>query len=43
MKISVIYKAGSIIKHETFETYAEAVQFKNELIAEGCEAVVRVK
>jgi len=41
----VIYKqAGSrIIENEWFETETEANEFKENAIAEGCQAVVRVK
>mgnify|MGYP000390992227 CR=1 FL=1 len=44
-KYYVIYKqAGHTnIEHQWFETEAEANEFKENAIAEGCEAVVRVK
>jgi len=44
-KFYVIYKqAGSaIIENEWFETETEANEFKKNAIAEGCEAVMRVK
>lgn len=44
-KFYVIYKqAGStIIENQWFKTEAEAQEFLKNAIAEGCEAVMRVK
>lgn len=42
MKYIVIYKSYTI-KHEVFTNYFEAKAFYEGLLAEGCEAVMKVK